>query len=154
MKKVSSNNFKQTMSKFATGITVISINNNKNLLGKTVNSFTSLSLKPPLVLFSLDKKSSSLSKFKNSKYLGINFLSKKQKILSDYFSKNKNHWGSTEYFFSKNSVPMIKNSLANLCCKRLETISKGDHIIFICEVLELKCNNSLKPLIYINKKFL
>lgn len=154
MKKVTSNNFKQTMTKFATGITVISINNNKNFLGKTVNSFASLSLKPPLVLFSLDKKSSALSKFKRSKYIGINFLSKKQKNLSDYFSKNKNHWGSTNYFFSKKNIPMIRNSLANLCCKRLEMVSKGDHIIFICEVLELKFNNNLKPLIYINKKFL
>ena len=68
MKKINSNLYKLAMSKFATGVTVVSINYNNNYIGKTVNSFSALSLDPPLVLFSLDKKSSSIQQYKNSKY--------------------------------------------------------------------------------------
>ena len=79
MKKINSKLFKLAMSKFATGVTVISINKNHEFIGKTVNSFAALSLDPPLVLFSLDKKSTSLKKYTNCKNIGINILSKKQK---------------------------------------------------------------------------
>ena len=56
MKKINSALFKKALSKFATGITIITMSQKENFLGKTVNSFASLSLNPPLVLFSLDKK--------------------------------------------------------------------------------------------------
>ena len=72
MKKINNKLFKKVLGKFATGITVVSINNKGDKIGKTVNSFTALSLSPPLVLFSLDKKSSSLIKYKKSKLFGIN----------------------------------------------------------------------------------
>ena len=67
MKKINKENFKKTLSTFATGITVVATKNNSILYGKTINSFSSLSLSPPLVLFSLDKKSTKLKIFKNQK---------------------------------------------------------------------------------------
>ena len=60
MKKVDTKNFKETLSKFTTGVTVVCIKNKGIVYGKTVNSFNSLSLKPPLVLFSLGNYSSSI----------------------------------------------------------------------------------------------
>ena len=153
MKKINSYNFKYSMSKFATGVTVVSINDNNTFIGKTVNSFSSLSLKPPLVLFSLDKKSSSLSKFKNKSYIGINILSIKQKKLSEYFANKKSKWGNTEYYLSRNRVPMIKNSVVNLSCQKIKTLVNGDHIIFICKVIETNINEKIKPLIYVNNKY-
>ena len=131
MKKININYFRESMSKFATGITVITLNKNGIYIGKTVNSFASLSLKPPLVLFSLDKKSSSLSDYKKTKYLGINILSNKQKPISNYFSSKKPKWNDTKFFLSKNKVPMIKNCIANLNCKKIKNINIGDHVILI-----------------------
>ena len=64
MKKINKDNFKKTLSTFATGITVVATKYNSILYGKTINSFSSLSLTPPLVLFSLDNKSSKLNVFK------------------------------------------------------------------------------------------
>ena len=91
MKKINNNYYKKAMAKFATGITVITINDDDdNFIGKTVSSFSSLSLNPPLILFSLDKKSSSLSKFIKNKSIGINILSKKKKNISIHFSKKNN----------------------------------------------------------------
>ena len=94
MKKINNKNFKKALSKFSTGVTIISINYNNNFLGKTVNSFASLSLKPPLILFSLDKKSSSLKKYMESNNIGISILAKNQKELSKFFANKNKNWKS------------------------------------------------------------
>ena len=154
MKKINSSLFKSVMSKFVTGVTIITIKNNNNYIGKTVNSFASISLNPPLVLFSLEKKSSSLKDYAKSSFFGINILSKKQKRLSIYFSKIKPKWEDIKFFISKNNIPLIEGSLANLNCKKITTISQGDHIIFICKVLEGQISTKLRPLVYLNSDYL
>ena len=80
MKKVNTNNFKKTLSKFSTGITVVCVKNNNSIYGKTVNSFNSLSLNPPMILFSLGNYSSSIKQFSKTKFLSINILSSKQRM--------------------------------------------------------------------------
>ena len=154
MKKNKLNLFKLALSKFATGLTVISINADKKFVGKTVNSFASLSLNPPLVLFSLDKKSASLQLYKKANYIGIHILSNKQKDLSEYFANNKPEWGNVKYFLTNNDIPMIKNSVVNIDCEKIKTINQGDHLIFICKVNEIKIDKNKKPLIYLNSKYI
>jgi len=154
MKKINSNLFKEAISKYTTGIAIITTNINEKFIGKTVNSFTSLSLTPPLVLFSLDKKSSSLKNYKESPNLGINILARNQKNTANYFSKRKPIWGNTKYFLSTNNIPMIKECVVNIDCKKIKTISQGDHIIFICKVNKILINNIDKPLIYFNSQYI
>ena len=153
MKIINSQNFKKTLSKFATGITVIATSKNSILYGKTINSFSSLSLSPPLVLFSIDIKSSKLKIFKNTKFISINVLSEKQKFISDNFAKNTPDWKNIDYKLLKSGSPIIKNCLSNLDCKILDKIKKGDHIIFICKVLKVMINDKPKPLIYFNSQY-
>ena len=153
MKNINKGNFKETLSTFATGITVVATNHNSILYGKTINSFSSLSLSPPLVLFSLDKKSSKLNIFKNSKTISINILSKNQEFISNNFAKTNPDWNKIEYENLKNGYPIIKNCVSNLYCKIIDKTKKGDHIIFICKVLQVLNNNKLKPLIYINSNY-
>ena len=153
MKIINKKNFKKTLSTFATGITVVTTKNNSILYGKTINSFSSLSLSPPLILFSLDKKSSKLNIFKDSKIVSINILSKNQKSICNNFAKKKPNWNKIEYNILKNRNPIIKNCVSNLDCKIIEKIKKGDHIIFICKVSQVLNNNKLKPLIYFNSKY-
>jgi len=153
MKKINKENFKKTLSTFATGITVVATKHNSILYGKTINSFSSLSLSPPLVLFSLDKKSSKLKIFKESKAVSINILSYKQQIISNNFAKKNPEWKEIDYDILNNGNPIIKNCVSNLDCKILDKIKKGDHIIFICKVLQVLNNNKLKPLIYYNSKY-
>ena len=97
MKNVNKDNFKKTLSAFATGITVVATKHNSVLYGTTINSFSSLSLSPPLVLFSLDNKSSKLNIFKNSKKITINILSKKQQLISNNFAKKNPDQIDIEY---------------------------------------------------------
>lgn len=153
MNKINKDSFKKTLSKFATGITVVATNSNSVLYGKTINSFSSLSLSPPLILFSLDIKSSKLNIFKNSKTVSINVLSKNQKIISDNFAKKIPDWERIEYSISKNRNPIIKNCVSNLDCEIIDKIKKGDHIIFICKVIRVSNNDKLKPLIYFNSNY-
>ena len=155
MKKINSTLFKKSLSKFTTGVTIITINNDGAMLGKTVNSFAALSLKPPLVLFSLDKKSSSIEKYLKSKNIGINLLSNKQKNISSYFSLKNSSWNNTKYIVTKkNSIPMIKDCLANFHCKKYKVIKEGDHFLFICKILEIQIDDTKKPLVYFNSKYL
>ena len=154
MKKINSSLFKSIMSKFVTGVTIITIKNNNNYIGKTVNSFASISLDPPLVLFSLEKKSSFIKDYAKSSFFGINILSRNQKKLSIYFSKVKPKWEDIKFFLSKNNNPLIEGSIANLNCKKIKTINQGDHIIFICKILEGQINTKLRPLVYLNSNYL
>ncbi len=153
MKKVNIKNFKETLSKFSTGITVVCVKNNNLIYGKTVNSFNSLSLNPPMVLFSLGNYSSSIKHFSNTKFLSINILSSKQKKLSDNFALTTPKLEDINFVEGKNKTAIIPNCIANLECELIDKIKKGDHIIFICKILELQSNNKLKPLIYFNSKY-
>ncbi len=154
MIKVNINNFKKTLSKFTTGITVICIKKKNDVFGKTINSFNSLSLKPPLVLFSLGNYSSSKKDFINSKYLTINILSQKQRKISNEFSKKNPNLKGIDFFKNnKNNTIFINDCVANLECKVIDKIKKGDHIIFICKVINVKSTDKLKPLSYFNSKY-
>ena len=153
MKSINTKNFKKTLSKFTTGVTVVCIKDKNIIFGKTVNSFNSLSLSPPLVLFSLGNYSSSINKYLKSKFLSINVLSKNQKNISNHFSQKKPSSNKIEFYDGNNNSAFINGCVANLGCKLINKIKKGDHIIFICEVLDVKYNDKLKPLIYFNSKY-
>jgi flavin reductase (DIM6/NTAB) family NADH-FMN oxidoreductase RutF len=154
MKKITKDYFRKTLSKFATGITIVATKKDSIFYGKTINSFSSLSLYPPLILFSLDTKSSKLKIFKNSNTVTINILSKNQKHISDNFAKKNPDWDNIDYSVLKNGNPLIKNCVSNLDCKITNKIKKGDHIIFICKVINVSINDKLKPLIYFNSRYL
>ena len=153
MKKVNILNFKKTLSMFSTGITVVCVKNKKTIYGKTVNSFNSLSLNPPMVLFSLGNYSSSINQFLKTKFLSINILSNKQKKLSANFASTTPKLENIDFIEGKNETVIIPDCIANLECELIDKIKRGDHIIFICKILELQSNDKLKPLVYFNSKY-
>ncbi len=154
MKKINNKNLKKALSKFTTGVTIVTINNKQNLYGKTINSFTSLSLSPPLVLFSLAKTSSKLELYKKAKLLTINVLSKNQKLIAVNFAKKNFSWKNIKFILNNDGNPILNNCVSNFECSVVDKINKGDHTIFICEVLKVLYNGKLKPLIYFNSKYL
>ena len=154
MKKINKKLFKKILSKFSTGITIVGINFEGKNIGKTVNSFTTLSISPPLVLFSLDIKASSLNKFKKSKFLSINILGKNQTDISKKFAKKNSEWEKINYDIGQFKTPIINYCLANLECKKIQLLIKGDHIIFICEVLTASYRDKIKPLIYFDSNYI
>ena len=141
--------YKKVLSKYATGITVVTKKNKNSLItGITVNSFVSISLKPAYISWSLDKTASSYKKFNNLKFFNIHILSAKQTNVSNYFS-SKNET-------KKNSVIMknlLKYNLAELNCKTIKKINIGDHLFFVAKVFNFKLKNKKKPLIYFASKY-
>jgi len=154
MKQINKKIFKKVLSKFSTGITVVSINVEGTYIGKTVNSFSTLSISPPLVLFSLDIKASSINKFKKSKFLSINILGKNQSGISNIFAKKYPKWEKVNCGLGEFKTPIINNCLANLECKKTQLLIKGDHIVFICEVLKASFKDKIKPLIYFDSNYI
>ena len=141
--------YKKVLSKYATGITVVAKKATNNLVtGITVNSFVSISLKPPYISWSLDKTTSSFKKFKNIKFFNIYILSEKQTDVSNYFSSTNE--------IKKNTIianKLLNHNLAELNCQTIKKINIGDHLFFVAKVLKFKLKKEKKPLIYFDSKY-
>ena len=123
--------------------------------GMTINSFTSVSLNPPLVSFCIYNDSANLKFFKKNLYFSLNVLSQEQQALASAFAtpKNSKKWGVEPYFLGQKGNPIFQNSLAFFECKKHRVIKCGDHHIIIGEVLDFGKINDAKPLIFYRGKF-
>ena len=123
--------------------------------GMTINSFTSVSLDPSLVLFSIDNNSANLSFFKKNRYFSLNILSYDQLELAKAFAtpKNSTKWGVEPYFLGKFGNPIFQNSLGFFECKKHRVIKAGDHHIIIGRVLDFEKFTDQNALVYTKGKY-
>lgn len=142
--------FRNALGRFATGIAVVTTaDSNGNRFGLTVNSFNSVSLEPPLVLFSLDKKNNGLASFQNSGCFAVNVLSSTQQSLSDHFATSKDDkFATIEHDYLSSSAPILRNCLAVFDCKTVFQYEGGDHLIFVGEVIDIATNEGDALLYY------
>jgi flavin reductase (DIM6/NTAB) family NADH-FMN oxidoreductase RutF len=146
--------FRQVMGNFATGITVVTTRDaNGNPYGLTVNSFTSVSLDPVLVLVCLDNRLSGLDYFKNSKHFGVNILSDRQEDISRMFAKKDSERPASIYLEGKLGLPLIRNSLAIMECEVKNVYAGGDHQIFLGEVQHAEVLQPEGALLYFRGKY-
>ena len=148
--------FIKTVSKFITGITIVTFGDSKKgFYGCTMNSFTSLSLNPPQILFCVDNRNSFIKEFKRNTLVNINTLSDKQKDLSNKFASSPElRWKDTKFKVSKNDVPFFQDSLVVIETVIDKKIFSGDNLIIICglrKIIHLKKGN---PLVYFEGKYL
>ena len=146
---VNSDQFRQVMGNFATGITVVTTRDKDGKpYGLTVNSFTSVSLNPVLVLICLDVRLSGLQAFRDSRHFGVSILSEHQEDVSRIFAK-KDMERPTEIFFEgKLGMPLLKNALAIMECQTVKIYEGGDHLIFLGEVDNAENIQPDHPLLY------
>ena len=142
---------RQALSKFATGVTVVStIDNYGNPIGMTANSFSSVSLNPPLVLWSIGNNQPSYDIFTNAKGYSVNILAKEQENLCKLFSSPvDNKFEKIKFSLSENGFPIIDNSLAWFDCLKWQNYPGGDHEILVGEVKKFHANET-SPLIFWN----
>jgi flavin reductase (DIM6/NTAB) family NADH-FMN oxidoreductase RutF len=146
---ITADHFRQVMGNFATGITVVTTRDlDLQPRGLTVNSFTSVSLEPLLVLVCLDRKLSSLDAFERSKWFGVSMLSEDQEELSRLFARRDSERPESLYFEGKFGMPLLKNALAVMECETVEIHSGGDHLIFLGEVKNAEVLHVGHPLLY------
>jgi len=141
---------RDTLGCFATGVTVVtSVTPDGELLGLTANSFNSVSLSPPLVLFSLHRNAFSLSAFERAGCFAINVLRDTQKDLSNVFAKAlADKWSGVRYDVWDTGAPILTDCLANFECRTHATHDGGDHVIFVGEVMRMMRNAQGAPLLY------
>lgn len=141
--------FRDTLGCFATGVTIVtSVAPDGELLGITANSFNSVSLDPPLVLFSLHRRAFSLPAFEQAGFFAINVLRDSQKRLSNVFAKALvDKWSGVDYEIWESGCPILTDCLASFECETQATHDGGDHVIFIGKVKRMSCNDGA-PLLY------
>lgn len=130
--------------------------NYSDLYGLTINSFSSLSLTPALIQFSIDNKSSNLKFFKKNNFFSLNILSKSQLNLSNAFaSKNNNKKFEIEDFkISQFGNPIFTNSIAYIECFRHKIIKAGDHHIIIGKIIDFSQLSNQDPLLYYKGQYI
>ena len=141
--------FRHALSQFATGVTVITTTAaDGSMLGITATSFNSVSLQPPLVLWSLGAMSNSLAAFTACSHYVINVLSADQAALANRFaSKLTNRFDGIDIDLSENGQPILRGSVGWFECSNRSRYPEGDHIIFVGEVVQCEFV-SLPPLVF------
>lgn len=142
--------FRAALGHFATGITVVTARSRSGeLLGMTANSFNSVSLDPPLVLFSMDRRTLSLPAFEEAGCFAINVLSESQTDMSRSFARTMgDKWQGIEFDCWETGSPILPNCLANFDCRTHAIHDGGDHRIFIGEVVRFTASTEGSPLLY------
>jgi flavin reductase (DIM6/NTAB) family NADH-FMN oxidoreductase RutF len=138
MRGFDSAHFRQALSQFATGVTVITTRlADGSFRGLTASSFNSVSLEPPLVLWSLSNGANSLPIFSGNSHYVINVLSAGQEELARRFSRRaEDPFASTEFELSRTGQPILKGVAAWFECHNRSRYPEGDHVIFVGEVEE------------------
>ena len=146
---------RDALGSFATGVTVVTARSlDGELLGITANSFNSVSLNPPLVLFSLDRRALSLRKFEECGRFAVNVLDESQREVSTTFATPMaDKFASVRYNFGRTGSPVLADALAVFDCSVRFRYDGGDHVIFVGEVVDLIVRQDGKPLLYFRGKY-
>lgn len=131
---------RRVLGKFATGVTVITVRaDNGANLGVTANSFNSVSLDPPLILWSLSKSAASVPVFKAAEYFAVHVLAEDQVDLSDHFARKKeDKFASVAFTEGLGKTPLIGGCSARFQCRTHATHDGGDHWIIVGEVVRFE----------------
>lgn len=155
MSSVDSLAFRKCLGKFSTGVTVVTSRDGDRIHGMTVNSFTSVSLVPPLVLFCPKRGTRTLDLMKNSGVYAVNILSCDQAFISERFAgmstDDDDRFAGLEYTEGPmTGCPLLTGSLAHLECRVVDQHKAGDHFICVGEVIGLAIHPEadVAPLLY------
>ncbi|MCC7156246.1 MAG: flavin reductase family protein [Bryobacterales bacterium] len=143
--------FRRACARYATGVAVISIFDQANRpIGMTANSFTSISLHPPLVSFAIDQRATVLPHFRVAKTFAINILAQDQIDLSVRFATldHDERFDDVEWHIGETGSPIIEGALAWLECTRWKSLEAGDHTLFVVKVRQAGVAAEGKPLLY------
>ena len=150
-----SDEFRAALGQFATGITIVTARDAEGrLVGLTANSFNSVSLSPPLVLWSLAKQSTSMSGFLSATHYAINVLAADQRLLAERFaSKGIDRFEGTAWHAGLSGAPVIDGAVAVFECSHRSQHDEGDHVIFVGKVEHCSRRIGVAPLLFHGGRF-
>jgi flavin reductase (DIM6/NTAB) family NADH-FMN oxidoreductase RutF len=141
---------KKAFGSFATGVAVATSHSS----GFTINSFSSLSLSPPLIIFNIYKTETDHVDFLKNNSFVINFLSREQEDVSRLFAtKDPEKVNKTQHSISENKNIILNDTLGHIELSVFQQIDIADHVLVIGEVQNLETDDNKKPLIYYRSKY-
>lgn len=150
--------YRHVLGQFATGVTVITTRTESGqFLGITASSFNSVSLQPPLILWSLATRSASMPIFRDNTHYVVNVLAANQLELCRRFATLKgDRFAGVPYLLSSTGAPILEGALAWFECHNRSRYHEGDHVIFVgqverCGVLE--AGRPADPLVFHGGRF-
>lgn len=146
----SSVEFRAALGMFATGVTIVTGRGPDGLpVGLTANSFNSVSLTPPLVLWSLSRRAGSMAAFSAGSHYAINILAADQHALAERFaSKAVDRFAGVAWHEGTAGAPVIDGAVAVFECFNRSRYDEGDHVIFVGEVERCAHRAGAQPLIF------
>ena len=129
--------FRRALGEFATGVAVVTAQAPSGvLIGMTISSFNTVSLEPPLVLFSIDRQAQSLAGLQQAKGWAVNLLAREQKALSSRFARaQSDKWADVPHQAGHENAPLLAGALAQFECVPYAQYDGGDHVIFVGRVV-------------------
>lgn len=147
--------FRAALGMFATGVTIVTARAaNGRLVGLTANSFNSVSLHPPLVLWSLARAAGSMAVFSTGSHYAINVLAADQQELAQRFAaKGVDRWAGVVHTEGVAGAPLLAGAAATFECYNRSRYEEGDHVIFVGEVERCTHRPDASPLLYHGGRF-
>jgi len=149
MSAINSRHFREAVGKYATGVAVVTtLDATGKPAAMTVNSFASVSLDPPLVLWSVDKYSRLFEAFSNTPYFAVHILRHDQQYLAKRFSDDRdNVCAGMTFSEGENGLPILDDVSVSLQCNVVNRHEEGDHIILIGRVIHI-AGTDIDPLLF------
>lgn len=147
--------FRDTLGCFTTGVCVVTTRcSDQEIMGMTVNSFTSVSLEPPLILWCLGKSSQNGDRFLKADHYTVNILSSDQETLSNYYAnRDRTTTAANELDSGNNGNTIIKGAMAFMDCALVDKIEAGDHWIMLGRVENFGQDTNKKPLLFAQGRY-
>jgi flavin reductase (DIM6/NTAB) family NADH-FMN oxidoreductase RutF len=151
----SQSEFRAALGMFATGVTIVTARTaSGQLVGLTANSFNSVSLSPPLVLWSLSRAAGSMSAFQAGSHYAINILGADQQDLARQFAaQGIDRFAGVQFDVGSTGAPLLHGAVATFECFNRSRYDEGDHVIFVGEVERCAHQAGASPLLYHGGKF-
>jgi flavin reductase (DIM6/NTAB) family NADH-FMN oxidoreductase RutF len=156
--------YREVLTRFATGVTVVTTveegPDGPQPWGTTVNSFTGISLEPPLVMVAIGKERSIHPIIERIRRFGVNILGEDSQALSDCFagapsSLPREAFCNADYALGEAGLPVLESAIAYLSCEVTQVIEAGDHTIYLGLVIETGCRDEVGwPLLYFRRRYL
>ncbi len=152
---VTADEFRAGLSRWASGVTIVTARAGEDIHGMTVSAFASVSLDPPLVLVCADKGTHTLPVIERGGCFAANVLTAAQSDLSNRFASSKDEFRRFEGLdcdAGPTGSPLIPGCLANLDCRVVAAHEAGDHVIFVGRVEEIRLGEG-EPLLYFGSAY-
>jgi flavin reductase (DIM6/NTAB) family NADH-FMN oxidoreductase RutF len=146
---------RDALGSFATGVTVVTcVDPDGRPFGLTVNSFTSVSLDPPLLLVSISKRARCAAALAEAGHFAVNVLQTGQQPASIRFStRDEDRFGATPWSTGETGAPLLMESLGVFECERHAVHEGGDHLILVGKVIRASFDPNMDPLLYFRGRY-